>query len=169
MRELHAHARVERLIDAAAERLGLDLTGITVLTETASGPFVMTPLIAARAGGSVIAVTRDSSYGSAEEVRAYTAAWATRLSVADAVEVHVGSGHDRAPEADLVTNLGFVRPIDARFVCRARSGAVSPLSAVMASFGPIPLTVMSFSKRVLSLGVRNPKSEKASSRTWVWM
>ena len=127
MRQLEAHTRVERLLDAAVERFALDLTGITVLTETASGPFVVTPLIAARAGASVVAVTRDSDYGSADEVCEYTARWASRLSVDGAIDVHFGSGAERASEAELITNLGFVRPIDREFVSRVSTGAVVSL------------------------------------------
>lgn len=127
MRTLAAGARVARLVDEAVSRFGLDLTGVAVLTETASGPFVVTPLLAARAGASVIAVTRDSRFGSADRVRAYTEDWAARLGVAEAIEVHVGSGCERAAEAELVTNLGFVRPIDAPFVRKLRPGAAVSL------------------------------------------
>ena len=126
MRKLASPERVERLIDEAISRFGLDLDGIAVLTEAASGPFVVTPLIAARAGGTVTAVTRDSHHGEAAAVRAYTEEWAARLGVTDAVEVHVGTAVDRAADAELVTNLGFVRPIDAAFVERLpRAAAVS--------------------------------------------
>jgi len=125
MRRLSAGARVGRLVDEAIARFELDLTGTTVLTETASGPFVVTPLLAARAGGAVIAVTRDSPYGTAAEVRAYTEEWAARLGVA--VEVHVGNALERAGDADLVTNLGFVRPIDAAFAGRMRRGTAVTL------------------------------------------
>ena len=44
-----------------------------------------------------------------------------------------------------------------------------PLRMVIASLGPMPLTVISFSKSCFSSGRRNPYSAKASSRTWVWM
>jgi hypothetical protein len=114
-------------MDEAIEQFELDLTGIAVLTETASGPFVVTPLIAARAGGSVVAVTRDSRHARAREVCDYTLAWARRLGVADAINIHVGQGADRAADADLVTNLGFVRPIDAAFVARMKAGTVVSL------------------------------------------
>jgi hypothetical protein len=120
-----AEARVVRLVDEAIARFELDLSGTTVLTETASGPFVVTPLIAARAGASVIAVTRDSTYGAAAEIEAYTGEWAARLDVA--VDVHAGDARERAGDADLVTNLGFVRPIDAAFVERMRPGAAVSL------------------------------------------
>ncbi len=127
MRRLPEDRRAGRLVEEAVERFDLDLRGTTVLTEAASGPFVVTPLLAARAGATVIAVTRDSRHGGAVEVAEYTRAWADRLGVADAVEVHVGAGADRAPDADLVTNLGFVRPIDAAFVSRLRSAAAVSL------------------------------------------
>ena len=127
MRRLGASARVERLVDEAIEAFDLDLRGLTVLTETASGPFVVTPLLAARAGAAVVAVTRDSRFGTAAEVTAYTSQWARRLGVADAVDVHAGSALERAAEADVVTNLGFVRPIDTAFLARLRPGAVVSL------------------------------------------
>ncbi len=127
MRRLQCDARVPRLVDEAVERFGLDLREIAVLTETGSGPFVLTPLLAARAGASVVAVTRDSRHGTAADVRAYTVEWAKRLGVADAVDVRVGSGIEHAGDADLVTNLGFVRPIGAPFVARLRRGAAVSL------------------------------------------
>jgi hypothetical protein len=127
VRRLNGNARVGRLVDEAISRFGLDLRGIAVLTEAASGPFVVTPLLAARAGARVVAVTRDSRHGAAAEVAEYAREWADRLGVADAVELHVGSGADRAADADLVTNLGFVRPINYDFVSRLRGDAVLSL------------------------------------------
>ena len=52
-------------------------------------------------------------------------------------------------------------------IAAANSGPANPPSAVTASFGPIPLTVISFSNRTLSLVAVNPNSVKASSRTCV--
>ena len=127
MKRVEGHARVERLIHEAIEAFELDLTGITVLTEAASGAFVVTPLIAARAGAFVVAVTRDSRYGTANDVVEYATDWATRLGVRDSIAFHVGSSRDRAPDAQLITNLGFVRPIDEAFLSSAQSGAVVSL------------------------------------------
>ncbi len=77
-------------------------------------------------------------------------------------------------------------PCAPRFSCRRRgcapvvrsrrSGSPSPdrrpsvrSALVIASFGPMPLTVISFSNSALSLAAMNPNSDRASSRTWVWM
>ena len=83
MRRPGNRLRVSRLVEKIIADLSLDLMGIRVLTEAASGPFVVTPLIAARAGAErVVAVARDSCYGRAQEVKEYLETWArcTRLS-----------------------------------------------------------------------------------------
>ena len=49
------------------------------------------------------------------------------------------------------------------------SGVGMPLRMVIASFGPMPLTEISFSKSCFSSARRKPKRAMASSRTWVWM
>ena len=61
--------RVERLMRSAVSRLDLDLNGIAVLTEGASGNFIVTPLMAALAGSPhVVALSADSRYGKASDV-----------------------------------------------------------------------------------------------------
>ena len=110
------------------EDLSLDLMGIRVLTEAASGPFVVTPLIAARAGAErVVAVARDSCYGRAQEVKEYVETWARWLGVDDQVTVSSAAARTHAGAADLVTNLAFVRPIDDDFVSRLPNDAVIAL------------------------------------------
>lgn len=120
MRVLRDYHRVGRLITEAIKDLDLNLKNITVLTEAASGPFVVTPLIAAMAGAEkVIAVTRDSRYGLAEEVRQYTSQWMRELAIPDGcIEISTQPAIFAAERANLVTNLGFLRPISADFIRR---------------------------------------------------
>ncbi len=106
-------ARVERLMRAVIDDLQLDLRDIAVLTEAASGPFAVTPLIAALAGASrVVAVGRDSTYGSFADVKAFIDGWAARLGIGDRLSVTGDPPIRHAASCQLVTNLGFVRPID---------------------------------------------------------
>src|SRR5688572_10491503 len=49
------------------EGLNLDLTGFSVLTEAATGPYCVTPVIAAYCGAQVSMFAKDSSYGSATD------------------------------------------------------------------------------------------------------
>ncbi len=118
----------QRIAAEFIERFELDLSGLTVLTEAASGPYLHTPLTAALAGAErVLALTRDSTYGAAEDVVAETRRAADEWALGDRVEV----GTERRPEwfaaADLVTNSGFVRPIDAEAIASMKPTAVIPL------------------------------------------
>ncbi len=120
--------RMEKLIRETIGFLKLDLGGLTVLTEAASGPYVVTPVIAAMAGAKkVSALTRGSKYATTEEVVAQTRALESVCGVAGRVEIFT----ERPPElfegADIVTNLGFVRPLDRQAVGRLKRGAVIPL------------------------------------------
>jgi len=122
---IHNPARVVRLIRDTIASQGVDLSGLTVLTEAASGAFVVTPVIAALAGAErVIALTCDSPYGSAETVTAQTEALMKLCDIADRVEIHVERSLDLFAQADIVTNLGFVRPIDAEAVASMKPTAV---------------------------------------------
>lgn len=115
-RLLHS-PRIVRQLDAAIASMQLDLSGLVVLTEAASGAFVTTALLAARAGAQrVVAVTRNSHHGSAVEVMGHAREWAAQTGVDARIEFTDAPPRAFASAADIVTNLGFVRPIDRAFV-----------------------------------------------------
>ena len=120
--------RLVGLMTEAVRRCALDLSGRVVLTEAASGAYVVTPILAALADASrVIAVTRDSRHGSAAHVTARTRAIAAAASVAERIEIHPRRSADALRAADIVTNSGHVRPLDARAVGHMRPGAAISL------------------------------------------
>lgn len=127
MMRLDNPARVKRLIEQSIDTFELNLAGLTVLTEAASGPFVCTALAAALAGASVIAVTRDSRYGKASEVLGYCREWAQDLGVASRILTTDRPVLEFASRADIVTNLGFVRPISEALIHNLPSHAVIAL------------------------------------------
>lgn len=109
-----------RLVALARERIAetrLDLTDRIVLTEAATGVYVVTPIIAALAGARrVFALARDSRHGSAVEAIAWLRQVAEIAGVADAISIV-----DKLPEAalrsvDIITNAGHLRPIDSRII-----------------------------------------------------
>ncbi len=117
LKKINNLSRVGRLIESAIEDLALDLSGINVLTEAASGAFVVTSLIAAAAGADrVFAVTRDSEYGMSRDVKRYTETCARLLGINHVIEVSNHTPKEYAGQAHLITNLGFVRPIDEAFI-----------------------------------------------------
>ncbi|TVR11192.1 MAG: hypothetical protein EA385_01840 [Salinarimonadaceae bacterium] len=119
-------ARMARLCRQAASDMALDLSGVRVLTEAATGPFAATAAIAALAGAEVVAVARGSRWGRASEAFAATRGIAEGLGCEGAITFSERPPAEAAKGCDLVTNLGFVRPIDAALVARlSRFAAVS--------------------------------------------
>jgi hypothetical protein len=123
-----AELRALAIAQSMLARFGLDLHGLAVLTEAASGPYLATPVLAAMAGARrVIAVTRDSRWASAHDVTVATMRLAALAGVAERLHVVDAVADDAAGDADIVTNSGFLRPIDAALVRRLRVTAALPL------------------------------------------
>lgn len=120
--------RETRLIREAISALGLDLTGLCVLTEAASGSYASTPLIAALAGAEqVLCFTWDSPYAPAEQVIRDTLDWASTLGVTRKIAIYTERRTDVIEKADILTNTGFVRPIDGEMIAHLKPTAVIPL------------------------------------------
>ena len=117
--------RTHRLIKRAIGDFKLSLQGLTVLTEAASGYYVLTPLIAALGGAKkVYALTKDSPYGKASDIYVATMELADLWGVGDRVEVIASRDADKIGKADIITNLGHVRPIDREFIGVLKNTAV---------------------------------------------
>lgn len=117
--------RAYRIMKKAVAKFGLNLTGKRILTEAANNAFLWTPIIAALGGAEcVYAITATSRYASAEEVMRETKFHAERLGVANCIEISTCKHEEYIESADIITNLGFVRPIDGWMVERFKSDAV---------------------------------------------
>jgi hypothetical protein len=116
------------LLRELIRQMDLDLSGLTIYTEAASGAYRLTPLMAALAGAKrVYAQTRDSRFGTAGEVCRATLADAVELGLAGRIEVLTERCHRCLAESDIITNSGFVRPIDRDLVSVLKPTAVIPL------------------------------------------
>lgn len=119
---------MKKLICTAINKLELNLSGLTVLTEAASGNYVVTPIIAALANAKrVYAITKDSDYGKATEIKELTLKFAKFYSIENKIEIMFEKLPEIIHQADIVTNLGFVRPIDRKFVSSMKDNAVVSL------------------------------------------
>lgn len=119
--------RLSRLIKDSIALLDLDLRDRVILTEAASGMYVVTPVIAALAGAKVMSITAASVYATTEEVIAQTRALECLCQVENPVEIHTEKIAALFAQADIITNLGFLRPIDASLVKAFRSKTVVAL------------------------------------------
>jgi hypothetical protein len=120
--------RLVRMMADAIGSMRLDLSGRVVLTEAATGAYAVTPVLAAMAGADhVIAVTRDTRHGTVAEVTSATLGLARLAGVVERITVTAERRREYVARADVVTNSGHVRPIDAEMVGWMRPAAVVPL------------------------------------------
>ena len=119
--------RLIRLMSAAIDRCSLELTGLTVLTEAASGAYVVTPVLAAMAGADVYALAAGNAYASSAELQELTAELAWLAKVTDRIQLIYRKDRAIVGAADIITNSGQVRPIDADMVPHMKSSSVVPL------------------------------------------
>lgn len=120
--------RLVALITETVQHLSLQLNGLTVLTEGATGAFAVSATLAAVAGADrVIAITRDSSYGTAQDAERQTRRVAELCGVEPRVDVITSLDAATVGSCDVITNLGFVRPLDATVVGWMKPTAVISL------------------------------------------
>jgi hypothetical protein len=119
--------RLIRLMSEAIDQCHLNLSGLTVLTEAATGAYVVTPVIAAMAGAGVYALAAGTAYASSEEIQELTAELARLAAVTDRIELVHRKDNTIVDSADIITNSGQVRPIDADMVSHMKPSSVVPL------------------------------------------
>ncbi len=94
----------------------LDLAGVSVLTEAATGPYALTACIAALANAeSVVCLARSSDFASSEESIEQTADYARALGVCSKLAFADRNSLAASLRSDhplIVTNLRGVRPLD---------------------------------------------------------
>lgn len=116
--------RLVALMRQAIERCNLQLHNTTVLTEAATGAYAVTPVIAAMAGAKkVIALTQNSRYGTIEDVIAQTQQLAQIAGVEGRIEFATSKTADLVAQADIITNSGHVRPLDAETIAQMKPTA----------------------------------------------
>ncbi len=126
-RGLENPARMKALIARAIGEQRLNLRGMVVLTEAASNNFVVTPVIAAAAGAQVYAVAQDSPWGKAKDIARLTYDFAKFCQIKKSLQVIFKKKKEIIEKADIITNLGFVRPIDKTFIGMMKKDAVISL------------------------------------------
>lgn len=121
-------ARAARIIDETLADFDYELNTETVYTEAATGNYAVTAPLAALAGAdTVYALAKDSSYGTAADAIKVTRTVAEAVGVADKIEFREQKSESDLSNADIVTNTGFVRPIDAQTVSWMKPTAAVPL------------------------------------------
>jgi len=118
---------IDKKILKALSKFNLDLAGKTVLTEAASGNYASTCVIAALAGGDVFAYAKTSRYATIPGVKKQVNSLASKLGIERNLTIIESLDDVDFSRIDIVTNNGFLRPIDAAFINRLSSRCVIPL------------------------------------------
>jgi hypothetical protein len=114
-------------IKKSIEKFKLNLTGKIVLTEAASGNYVVTPIVAALAGARVIAIAKESRFATIEEVKKQTYNLAKKFNLENSISIVVDKSSIDYQEIDILTNTGFVRPINKEMIDKLSNKCVIPL------------------------------------------
>ena len=110
------------------DTLELDLKGKTVLTEAATGAYIVTPVLAALAGAKVFAYSRTTRYGTVEEVFARTQELTNGFKEFSLDIHYIDSLEPKyITAADIITNSGHLRPLNESMLRHAKDGVVIPL------------------------------------------
>lgn len=150
--------RLVHLMQGAVTECGLDLSDAVVLTEAASGPYIVTPVLAAMAGArQVFALTRTTSHGTVEQIHLETMDLARRAGVEERISVITKKSREIVGMADVVTNSGHVRPIDAEMVSWMRPTAVLPLMYEAWEFRPGDLDLAACRERGIQVAGTNER------------
>ncbi len=106
--------------------LQLDLTGLNVVTEAATGAYACTAVIAAMAGASsVLAVGRDTlHHGSFEHAVSATLQLANSAGISERISFSRSVAPEVLAVCDILTNSGHLRPISRDMIMRLPPTAV---------------------------------------------
>jgi hypothetical protein len=87
----------------------------------------VTPVIAAMAGADVYALAAGTAYASSQEIQELATGLARLAAVTDRIQLVYRKDNTIVDSADIVTNSGQVRPIDAEMVSHMKPSSVVPL------------------------------------------
>lgn len=147
-----------RAMAAAIHRCALDLTGLTVLTEAASGAYAVTPVIAAMAGAEhVYAFGRDSAYGRFADVADNLRSFAAAAGVGDRITISAEFPTAFSARADIVTNSGHLRPLGPALIERLPPGAVIALMYEAWEFRPSDIDLHACARHGIAVAAVNER------------
>jgi hypothetical protein len=149
------------LIDKLIKRvkaLQLDLRGRIVLTEAATGAYIVTPVLAALAGAKVFAYAKTTRYGKTEEVFAATKRLADdftgfplNIRLIDRLDPEM------IAEADIICNSGHLRPLNEALLIHAKDEAVIPLMYEAWEWREADMDIQYIRKRGFKIGATNER------------
>jgi len=140
------------------QALQLDLKGKIVLTEAATGAYIVTPILAAIAGAKVFAFSKTTRYGSLDEVFASTRELANTYKEFP-LDIHFIDriSPETVAEADIITNAGHLRPLNESMLSNAKDEMVIPLMYEAWEWRDADMDIKYIRKRGFRIGATNER------------
>jgi hypothetical protein len=138
--------------------LELNLTGKTILTEAASGAYIVTPVLAAIAGAKVFAFSKTTRYGKVEEIFSNTSALAASFKEFN-LDIHLIEqlNPEIIEQADIITNSGHLRPLNESILKYAKDEVVIPLMYEAWEWRDADMDISYIRKRGIKIGATNER------------
>lgn len=119
---------ISNYINQLVSKYKLNLSGLTVLTEAASGSYLYNPLIAAEAGAkAVYTFCRDTQYGKTKDIGKKMLSLSETQGRSNSIKFITRKDAGIIIKADIVTNSGHLRPFTKEFMSKMKPTAVIPL------------------------------------------
>ncbi len=140
------------------KNLQLNLKGKTVLTEAATGAYIVTPVLAALAGAKVYAYSKTTRYGKLEEVFSSTRELAESFREFP-LDIHYTEKLDpeMIAQADIITNSGHLRPLNEAMLTHAKDQLVIPLMYEAWEWREADMDIQYVRKRGFKIGATNER------------
>lgn len=152
--------RLRTLVKLAVAQMELDLSGLTVLTEAATGAYAVTAVLAAMAGAKhVYAFARPGRHGTVADAKRETLDLAAPLGSADRIEILETISPEVLHNVDIITNSGYLRPLTAALIDQLRRNAVIALMFEAWEFRREDLDIEACARRripVVGINERHP-------------
>ncbi len=116
------------ILDKMIKLFDLNLSNLNIYTEAASNYYIYNPLLALKSGAKkVFAQSKNSIYGKSQDVSKSLYKLAKELNLHKNLEIIQSRDYTLLSESDIITNSGFVRPIDKKLISALKKTAVIPL------------------------------------------
>ena len=138
--------------------LQLNLKDKTVLTEAATGAYIVTPVLAALAGAKVYAYSKTTRYGKLEEVFSNTRVLADSFKEYN-LDIHYTDKLEPEiiAQADIITNSGHLRPLNESLLKHAKNQLVIPLMYEAWEWREADMDIHYIRKRGFKIGATNER------------
>ncbi len=159
--------RVNNLLKKSFDKFKINLSDKNILTEAATGNYICTPILAALGGANVTAFAKESNYGSFAEIENQIYSCADSLGVSGRIRITKDLNNEDLSNIDLVTNTGFLRPINSTLISRLKSDCVIPLMWEPWEFRPKELDIDACRRKGIKVYGTNESDDRLKTMDYI--